>query len=124
MILPPGAQPPPPKDPWEPDAEPQKMLEELSDVMAEVPYDSRECPFKEGEIVTPKDAPGIRGHGRPHMVMKVFEEYQYSELVAGQLIRPYDMIVAVSLYGKEHRFPENSASYEPFVIEEAGSDET
>lgn len=123
MILPEGMQPPQPQDPWQPLGTPQEMVQELSDVMAEGFYENRPCPFKPGQLVTPKQVEGVRGHGRPHMVLEVWDEVRMSDYVPGGLIRPYNMIIAVSLYGREHRFPEISDSYELFGVE-AGSDET
>jgi hypothetical protein len=43
-------------------------LQEIADIYR------RGCPFKVGDVITPRNGHNMKGAGRPHVVMEVFDE--------------------------------------------------
>ena len=99
------------EDPWTPKGTPEKLLARLEKAEAEF---NSPCPFKVGDLVTPRKEASSKGRGLPRRVLTVTREKQ---LVAGQdrgdAYSIMDMDVFIAFHDGNYRiFPANSTEYE------------
>jgi hypothetical protein len=92
-------------------------------LMADYEHYVSPCPFKPGDIITPKKHHNLRGAGDPNVVMEVFERPKCADAVLGMVIKgephtrawsPNMRIINVA-GGQVMSFYEESYNYEPYT---------
>lgn len=97
---------------WEPKGTAEEMVAELE---AAIEASSKPCPFKVGDLVTPKKNSNKKGRGKPYKVMEVLPEPALVfEPKKGDPLSMYDMVVGIALYDGINLYRENSRNYEPW----------
>ena len=101
-----------PGDQWAPKGTGDQRLLELEAHDHEI--NTGPCPFKVGDIVTPKRDTIERGHGIPHKVVEVLNHTRYMPEGPGKRISPENMASAIVIDGDLLIFAHHSDNMELF----------